>query len=109
VLVPVYRRQDGGLMVVLIRRARGGAHGGQLTLPRRPQEQEVGEVVELPVADLARPEVRVEEVRDFPTWPAPGGSGCGGSAATRSGGRSPVWCIRSRLRQHSRADLARVS
>jgi 8-oxo-dGTP pyrophosphatase MutT (NUDIX family) len=33
VLVPVYRRQDGELMVVLIRRPQGGAHGGQLALP----------------------------------------------------------------------------
>jgi hypothetical protein len=37
----------------------------------RLQEGEIAEVVELPVADLARPEVRVEEVRDFPSWPAP--------------------------------------
>jgi hypothetical protein len=37
----------------------------------RPQEREIAEVVELRVADLARPEVRAEEVRDFPTWPAP--------------------------------------
>jgi 8-oxo-dGTP pyrophosphatase MutT (NUDIX family) len=131
VLVPVYRRQDGELMVVLVRRAQGGAHGGQLALPGgqrdptdadlaatalreaneelglasgqaellaalpvvetqttgfrvapflarvtvlapwRPQEGEVAEVVELPVADLARPEVQAEEVREFPTWPAP--------------------------------------
>jgi 8-oxo-dGTP pyrophosphatase MutT (NUDIX family) len=131
VLVPVYRRQDGQLMVVLVQRAQGGAHGGQLALPGgqrdpgdadlaatalreaneeiglasdrvellaalpvvetqttgfriapflawlagpvrwRRQEREIGEVVELPVADLARPEVRAEEVRDFPTWPAP--------------------------------------
>jgi hypothetical protein len=28
-------------------------------------------VVELSVAELARPEVRVDEVRAFPTWPAP--------------------------------------
>jgi 8-oxo-dGTP pyrophosphatase MutT (NUDIX family) len=132
VLVPVYRRQDGELMVVLVRRARGGAHGDQLALPGgqrdpgdadlaatalreaeeeigvaadriellaalpvvetqttgfriapflarlpappppwRRQQREIGEVVELRVADLARPEVRTEEVRDFPTWPAP--------------------------------------
>jgi 8-oxo-dGTP pyrophosphatase MutT (NUDIX family) len=131
VLVPVYRRQDGELMVVLVRRAQGGAHGGQLALPGgqrdpadadlaatalreaneelglasdhirllaalpvvetqttgfriapflarlatpgpwRRQEREVAEVVEVPVADLARPEVGAEEVRAFPTWPAP--------------------------------------
>jgi 8-oxo-dGTP pyrophosphatase MutT (NUDIX family) len=132
VLVPVYRRQDGELIVVLVRRAQGGAHGGQLALPGgqrdpgdadltatalreaneeiglardrvellaalpvvettttgfriapflarlagppppwRRQEREVAEVVELRVADLARPEVRAEEVRDFPSWPAP--------------------------------------
>jgi 8-oxo-dGTP pyrophosphatase MutT (NUDIX family) len=130
VLVPVYRRPDGELMVVLVRRAEGGAHGGQLALPGgqrdprdadlaatalreaheelglaadrmellaalpvvetqttgfriapflarltgpapwRRQEREIAEVVELPVADLARPEVRAEEVRDFLTWPA---------------------------------------
>ena len=33
VLVPVYRRPDGELVVVLVRRARGGVHGGQLALP----------------------------------------------------------------------------
>jgi 8-oxo-dGTP pyrophosphatase MutT (NUDIX family) len=131
VLVPVYRRQDGELVVVLIRRAQGGAHGGQLALPGgqrdpgdadlaatalreaneeiglasdrvellaalpvvktqttgfwiapflarvtapapwRPQEREIAQVVELPVAELARPEVGAEEVRAFPTWPAP--------------------------------------
>ena len=131
VLVPVYRRQDGQLMVVLVRRALGGAHGGQLALPGgqrdstdadlaatalreaneelgladdrvellaalpvvetqttgfriapflarlpgpvpwRLQEGEVAEVVEVPVAELAGPEVRAEEVREFPTWPAP--------------------------------------
>ena len=123
---------DGELVVVLVRRAPGGAHGGQLALPGgqrdtgdvdlaatalreaeeeiglagdrvelltalpvvetqttgfriapflarlptpltpwRPQEREIAEVVELRVADLARPEVKAEEVRDFPTWPAP--------------------------------------
>jgi 8-oxo-dGTP pyrophosphatase MutT (NUDIX family) len=124
VLVPVYRRQDGELMVMLVRRAAGGVHGGQrdpkdadlaatalreaneeiglaadqlellaalpvvetqttgfriapflarlvVLTPRRRQEREIAEVVELPVADLARPEVRAEEVRDVPTWPAP--------------------------------------
>ena len=39
-------------------------------VPWRPQEGEVAEVVEVPVADLARPEVRAEEVRVSPTWPA---------------------------------------
>jgi 8-oxo-dGTP pyrophosphatase MutT (NUDIX family) len=131
VLVPVYRRQDGQLMVVLVRRTQGGTHGGQLALPggqREPsdadlaatalreaneelglasdqvellaalpvvetqttgfriapflarlpvlpswrlQEREIAEVVELPVADLGRPEAGAEEVRAFPTWPAP--------------------------------------
>jgi 8-oxo-dGTP pyrophosphatase MutT (NUDIX family) len=131
VLVPVYRAQDGELVVVLVRRTRGGAHGGQLALPGgqrdpndadlaatalreaneelglasgqvellaalpvvetqttgfriapflarvtvlapwRPQEGEIAEVVELRVAELAGPEVRAEEVREFPTWPAP--------------------------------------
>jgi 8-oxo-dGTP pyrophosphatase MutT (NUDIX family) len=131
VLVPVYRRPDGQLMVVLVRRAQGGAHGGQLALPGgqrdpadadlaatalreaneeiglagdrvellaalpvvetrttgfriapflarltgpvpwRLQEREIAEVVEVPVAVLARPEARAEAVRAFPTWPAP--------------------------------------
>jgi 8-oxo-dGTP pyrophosphatase MutT (NUDIX family) len=38
--------------------------------PWRRQEREIAEIVELRVADLARPEVRSEEVRDFPTWPS---------------------------------------
>jgi 8-oxo-dGTP pyrophosphatase MutT (NUDIX family) len=131
VLVPVYRRQDGQLMMVLVRRAQGGAHGGQLALPGgqrdpadadlaatalreaneelglapdqvellaalpvvetrttgfriapflarltgpapwRLQEREIAEVVEVSVTELARPEVCAEEVREFPTWPAP--------------------------------------
>jgi len=33
VLVPVYRAQDGELVVVLVQRGEGGAHGGQLALP----------------------------------------------------------------------------
>jgi len=40
-------------------------------VPWRLQEREVAEVVELRVADLARPEVGAEEVHTFPTWPAP--------------------------------------
>jgi 8-oxo-dGTP pyrophosphatase MutT (NUDIX family) len=32
-LVPVYRDAQGGLRLVLVRRAEGGAHGGQLALP----------------------------------------------------------------------------
>jgi 8-oxo-dGTP pyrophosphatase MutT (NUDIX family) len=40
-------------------------------VPWRLQGREIAEVAELRVADLARPEVRAEEVRDFPTWPAP--------------------------------------
>src|SRR5215216_5107952 len=105
VLVPVYRRPDGQLVVVLVRRAQGGVGGGQLALPAdqlellaalpvvetrttgfriapflarltgpapwRLQEREIAEVVEVPVAALARPEVRAEAVRGFPTWPAP--------------------------------------
>src|SRR5215218_10656127 len=38
VLVLVYRRRDGELMLVLVRRARGGAHGGQLALPGGQRE-----------------------------------------------------------------------
>jgi hypothetical protein len=37
----------------------------------RLQEREIAEVVELRVADLARPEVAAEDVRAFPTWAAP--------------------------------------
>jgi 8-oxo-dGTP pyrophosphatase MutT (NUDIX family) len=33
VLVPVYRRPDGELVVVLVQRAQGGVHGGRLALP----------------------------------------------------------------------------
>ena len=40
VLVPVYPRSDGELIVVLVGRVQGGVHGGQLALPggeRDPQ------------------------------------------------------------------------
>jgi 8-oxo-dGTP pyrophosphatase MutT (NUDIX family) len=41
-LVPVYRRADGAVGLVLIRRSAGGAHGGQLAFPggkREPQDR----------------------------------------------------------------------
>ncbi len=37
----------------------------------RPQEREVVEVIEAPVAALADPGNHGEEVMDFPTWPEP--------------------------------------
>lgn len=33
VLIPIYRRDDGELQLVLIRRSKGGVHGGQLAFP----------------------------------------------------------------------------
>ncbi|MEE8405045.1 MAG: CoA pyrophosphatase, partial [candidate division Zixibacteria bacterium] len=33
VLVPVYRRNDGEVMVVLVRRSEGDSHGGQIAFP----------------------------------------------------------------------------
>jgi 8-oxo-dGTP pyrophosphatase MutT (NUDIX family) len=41
-LVPVYRRADGAVGLVLIRRSAGGAHGGQIAFPggkREPQDR----------------------------------------------------------------------
>jgi 8-oxo-dGTP pyrophosphatase MutT (NUDIX family) len=43
-LVPVYRRADGEIGLVLIRRSAGGAHGGQLAFPggkREPQDRSI--------------------------------------------------------------------
>lgn len=129
VLVPVYRNAAGALHVVMMRRAPGGLHGGQIAfpggrrepvdateydtalreteeeigLPRdsvtlletlpvvetrttgmriapflgrivppvawRPDPREVAEVLEVPVAPLARPEARGASIETFPTWP----------------------------------------
>jgi 8-oxo-dGTP pyrophosphatase MutT (NUDIX family) len=38
VLVPVFRREDGALRLVLIRRSEGGVHGGQLAFPGGKRE-----------------------------------------------------------------------
>ena len=37
----------------------------------RLDEREIAEVLEVPVADLARPGTRAREVMSFPTWPQP--------------------------------------
>lgn len=131
VLVPVFRRDDGLLRVVVVRRGEGGLHGGQLGFPggrREPgdgslrdtalreaneetgiavasvrilaalpvidtlttgflihpflariepprrwrrQAGEIAEIIELNVADLARPERRGEELAEFPAWSGP--------------------------------------
>jgi 8-oxo-dGTP pyrophosphatase MutT (NUDIX family) len=130
-LVPIYRHQDGEIRLVLIRRSKGGIHGGQLAFPggkREPQdhsmlaaalreaweeiglapgrvdvlaslpvaetrttgfrifpflariipprqwlrdEREIAEIITVRLGDLARPEVRGEEIRQLPHWPAP--------------------------------------
>jgi len=126
VLVPVYRRGDGELALVLVRRSDWGIHGGQIALPGgtrspgdgsprdtalreaheeiglatettrileelavvethstgyritpflarivrptrwRRQEREIAEILEVPVADLARPEAEGEGTVDLP-------------------------------------------
>ena len=131
VLVPVYRDAAGALHVVMMRRAAGGLHGGQLAfpggrrephdadawdtalreteeeiglpraavtrlatlpmvetrttgmriapflgrieLPRawRPDPAEVAELLDVPIAQLARPEARGSSLETFPTWPVP--------------------------------------
>ncbi|MCP3956644.1 MAG: CoA pyrophosphatase [bacterium] len=40
VLVPVYRRGDGDLRMIVIRRAAGGLHGGQLAFPGGKRDPE---------------------------------------------------------------------
>jgi len=129
VLVPVYRNAAGAIHVVMMRRAPGGLHGGQLAFPGgrreahdadafatalreteeeiglpptsvtllatlpvvethttgmriapflgrivvppawRPDPAEVAELIDVPVASLARPEVRGSSLETFPTWP----------------------------------------
>lgn len=131
VLVPVYRDGAGALRLVLMRRAEGGIHGGQLAFPGgraephdatawgtalRESEEEIGlaraavtllealpvvetrstgmriapflgrivppaawtpdpvevaEVLDVAIADLARPEARGASLETFPGWPAP--------------------------------------
>jgi 8-oxo-dGTP pyrophosphatase MutT (NUDIX family) len=86
VLVPVYRRQDGELVVVLVRRAQGGVHSGQLALPGgqrdpsdadlaatalREADEEIGlaaDRVEL-LAALPVVETRTTGFRIAPSWP----------------------------------------
>jgi len=46
VLVPLYRRLDGDLRVVLIRRSNIGAHAGHLALPGGKHEAEDGSMLE---------------------------------------------------------------
>jgi len=40
VLVPVYRRDDGEVVVILVRRSEGDTHGGQIAFPRRQNFKE---------------------------------------------------------------------
>lgn len=130
-LVPVFRAADGGVRVVLVRRAEGGIHGGQIAFPGgrrepgdrdaletalRESEEEIGlareavevlatlpvfetrstgyriepflarvrpparwvpapdeiaEVLEVPVAELADPAARGSSVERFAGWPEP--------------------------------------
>jgi 8-oxo-dGTP pyrophosphatase MutT (NUDIX family) len=47
---------------------------GRLSSPPpawRPQEDEIAEVLEVPISDLARPEAHGEETWRFPAWPEP--------------------------------------
>jgi 8-oxo-dGTP pyrophosphatase MutT (NUDIX family) len=131
VLVPIFRRADGVLRVVLVRRSDHGVHGGQIGFPggkRDPGDQslletalretheeiglardrvkvieelpavetlttayrispflaqidpppawphcsdEIAEVLEVAVDDLAKPEEHGEEMADLPAWPGP--------------------------------------
>jgi 8-oxo-dGTP pyrophosphatase MutT (NUDIX family) len=131
VLVPLFRDPAGALRLVLIRRAEGGIHGGQLAFPGgmreshdasdletalreaeeeigltrdavrvldalpvvetrtsgfriapflarierpehwRPAPDEVSEVLEIEVAEIAKPEARGSSIETFPTWPGP--------------------------------------
>jgi 8-oxo-dGTP pyrophosphatase MutT (NUDIX family) len=130
VLVPVFRRADGILRVILVRRSNHGVHGGQIGFPggkREPGDgslletalretfeeiglardriagiealppvdtlmtafrifpflaqidplqgwscsDEIAEVLEVAVDDLARPESHGEDMGDLPAWPGP--------------------------------------
>jgi 8-oxo-dGTP pyrophosphatase MutT (NUDIX family) len=83
VLIPVYRRADGALRLVLIRRSDVGAHGGHLALPGgkrdpsdgslletalREAQEEIGirrEQIEI-LAELAPTDTRVTNFRIYP-------------------------------------------
>ena len=135
VLIPLFRDPEDQLRLVVVRRAEGGLHGGQLAFPGgkqdpdddslrdtalretheeiglgdglgggrveiledlpvagtltsgyrvapflarivppeswRPEPREIAEVLEVPVADLARRRAHDREVKSFPTWPEP--------------------------------------
>ena len=131
VLVPIFRDAASELRLVLVLRAEGGLHGGQLAFPGgkrepgdrtaldaalreaaeetgldprrvvvlaelpvletrttnfriapflarverpehwRPAPDEIAEVIEVPVAELIRPEAHGESIERFPTWPEP--------------------------------------
>ena len=130
VLVPLFRDRAGELRLVVVRRAAGGIHGGQLGFPGgkedpedaslrdtalreareeigldggveilddlpvartltsgfavapflaridlpaawRLDEREIAQILEVRLADFARPAARGREVKSFPTWPEP--------------------------------------
>jgi 8-oxo-dGTP pyrophosphatase MutT (NUDIX family) len=46
VLVPVYRRRDGALMIVMVKRSDRGVHGGQIAFPGGMSEAGDGSLLE---------------------------------------------------------------
>ncbi|MEJ2420845.1 MAG: CoA pyrophosphatase [Acidobacteriota bacterium] len=74
-LIPVYRREDGDVGLVVVRRTPWGVHGGQLAFPGGKYEEEDGDLLETAVREsreevgLARKAIHVlEELPPLETW-----------------------------------------
>jgi 8-oxo-dGTP pyrophosphatase MutT (NUDIX family) len=70
VLVPIYRGTGGDLMLLVIRRAPGGPHGGQLAFPGGTRSAEDGSLRETAlreaVEELGLPEEEIAIVEELP-------------------------------------------
>jgi len=70
VLVPAYRDDDGRVILVLVRRAEGGVHGGQIAFPggrREPGEALLDTALRESHEEIGLERARVELLEELPT------------------------------------------